>query len=304
MKVIRGPRQLQQTATRLLKKGKSIGFVPTMGAFHEGHLSLVRAAGRENDIIIASIFVNPTQFGSKEDLKKYPRPFRADVGLLKNAGVDFLFYPSIEAMYPQKPGGHERTAFVSPSGLASVLCGKFRPGHFRGVATVVLKFFNIVKPTRAYFGQKDYQQCVVIKNMVRDLDLDVQVKALPTVREKDGLAMSSRNRYLSAAERERARYIYKTLLWLRSQILPKNGFLAELGSLRRQAINRLAPHVDKIQYLEIVDAETLESLKRPQEKMVALTACFVGKTRLIDNVIIHPSKEKKKPEKKKGRNQK
>ena len=250
-----------------------------MGALHEGHLSLVRAARRENKVVAVSIFVNPAQFGPKEDFKKYPRPARADRRLLQKEKTDYLFAPSPEAMYPK-----DFSTFVEidPS-LANVLCGKSRPDHFRGVATVVAKLFQIAKPHRAYFGAKDYQQTVVIRRMVCDLNFDTAIRVLPTVRESGGLAMSSRNQYLSPSERERARVVSQVLFWLRDEIRAGRRGLA---GLKGEALRRLKQKADRIDYLEIVDPETLVPLKRFQPQMAAVAACFVGKTRLIDNVII------------------
>jgi len=281
---------MQRAAILSRARKKSIGFVPTMGALHEGHLSLVRTARRENDVVVASIFVNPTQFGPKEDFESYPRTLATDRRLLKKAGVDYLFVPAAQAMYPE---GFSTTVDVGATvahlrgvprlDLASVLCGKFRPGHFRGVAMVVAKLFGITKPDKAYFGAKDYQQAAVIKQLVRDLNMGIEIKVLPTVREKDGIAMSSRNRRLKGRERLRARAISETLFWLRREI--RKG-RRDLTKLRAEALARLRPKVDRIDYFEIVDPETLESLSAMKSKMVALTACFVGKTRLIDNVIM------------------
>ena len=298
MRIIRSPKILQREMERLRRLGKGIGFVPTMGALHEGHLSLVRAARRESNLVVVSIFVNPAQFGPKEDFRKYPRTFANDCRLLRKEKVSYLFYPSVQAVYPKFPltpslsplgrGKGEGGVYVEvDSALSNVLCGRFRPGHFRGVATVVAKLFNLVRPRRAYFGAKDYQQSIVIRRIVSDLNWDIQIRVLPTVREPGGLAMSSRNRYLSSDERRRARAISGTLFWLRNAILYARR---ELPSLKREARRSLVAQVDQIQYLEIVDPETLQSLKKGQPQMVAATACFVGKTRLIDNVIIKPSK--------------
>lgn len=272
---------------QLRRKGRRIGFVPTMGALHDGHLSLILYARRESDIVVAGIFVNPLQFGPKEDFKKYPRPKAEDERLLKKEGVDYLFHPEVSGMYPK--GKPLVFVDVDPS-LVNVLCGEFRPGHFRGVATVVAKLFEIVKPTDVFFGAKDYQQGVVVRRLIEDLNMDIRFHLCPTVREKDGLAMSSRNRYLSAKERRRAREISATLFWLRDQILYARK---ESDSLKKAALRRLRKAVDRIDYLEIVDPETLQPLTRFQSKRVIATACLVGKTRLIDNVIIDPLFPKK-----------
>jgi pantoate--beta-alanine ligase len=267
----------------LRRKGKTIGFVPTMGALHEGHASLIKKARKENDICAVSIFVNPAQFGPQEDFKKYPRPALQDHRLLVKEKVDYLFYPSTTAMYPE---GFATYVEAEHDSLSAVLCGKFRPGHFRGVATVVAKLFNLTGPCRTYFGAKDYQQTVVVKRLIDDLDFNIDLRVLPTVREKDGLALSSRNRYLSDEERRRALVVPQTLFWLQDQIQKGNPNLA---GLRRQALERLKRAADRVDYLEIVDPDSLASLRRVQPKMVAALACFVGKTRLIDNVIMRMS---------------
>ena len=272
---------MQREMLRLRRSGATIGFVPTMGALHEGHLSLIRSARKENKIAAASIFVNPIQFGHGEDLKKYPRTLDEDKRLLKKAKVNYLFHPDAASMYP--PGF---AASVRPDArLVNCLCGKYRPGHFEGVATVVAKLFHIAQPHRAYFGAKDYQQAVIIRRMIRDLNMGIEFRLCPTVREKDGLAVSSRNRYLNPDERKRARAVPGVLFWLRDQIISGKR---SLSRLKREAIKRLRAGVDRVQYLEIVDPENLASLKEYQSEMVAATACVVGKTRLIDNVIIKP----------------
>lgn len=285
MKEIRNPKVLAEEMSRLHGQGKSIGFVPTMGALHEGHLSLLRAARRENAVVVASIFVNPTQFGPKEDFRRYPRPLAKDRSLLKKAKVDYLFRPSVQAMYPE---GFSFFVGMEDRGrrpaMFRILCGKFRPGHFRGVATIVTKLFHLVQPDRVYFGAKDYQQAAIVRQLIRDLHFAVALRILPTVREKGGLAMSSRNRYLSPRDRNRALAISETLFWLRREF---RGGRHDLGRLRRAAMRRLHPKVDHLEYLEIVDPVTLQSLRWRKRRMAALTACVVNKTRLIDNVIIH-----------------
>ncbi|OGX13964.1 MAG: pantoate--beta-alanine ligase [Omnitrophica bacterium RIFOXYB12_FULL_50_7] len=282
MKLIRDPKKLQQILQKERARGKSVGFIPTMGALHEGHLSLVRASSRENDVTVVSIFVNPTQFGLNEDFSKYPRVLRTDIKMLRTLKADYLFCPSVSAMYPE---GYATFVDVSPR-LANVLCGKFRPGHFRGVATVVVKLLNITGPCRLYLGAKDFQQVTVISQLVRDLNMKTQVRVMPTVREKDGLAMSSRNRFLSPGERDRALTISRVLFACKKNLLrEKMGFVAS----RRRALSELKRSVERVQYFEIVDPRTLAPVKKYQEKMAVLTACFVGKTRLIDNVIIRNS---------------
>lgn len=267
---------------KLRVKGRTIGFVPTMGALHEGHLSLVKQAKKENDIAVVSIFVNPTQFGPKEDFKKYPRPVSEDSRLLKSVKTDYLFMPSAETMY----AGNFTTAVEPDPRLISGLCGKFRPGHFRGVATVVAKLFNLAKPHRAYFGLKDYQQAMVISKMVSDLNMDLHLRLMPTVREKDGLAMSSRNRYLSPEDRRRALIVSQVLFEIRDKFKNENK---DPLKLRAEGLKRLKKYTDSVDYLEIVDAVTLEPVKKAGARMAALAAVRIGNTRLIDNVIIEPA---------------
>lgn len=282
---VRDPKKLQAVLSRLKRRGCSVGFVPTMGALHDGHMALVRTAKRENDFVVVSIFVNPTQFGPKEDFRRYPRPVRADRRRLRQGKVDLLFRPSVKAMYPDRAVTYvDFETLPDVRGLTEGLCGRFRPGHFRGVATVVAKLFNMVQPDRAYFGAKDYQQSAVIERMIRDLGWPIQLRRLPTVREADGLAMSSRNVYLSAAERLKARTISQTLFWIRDQI--QRRARRDVVKIRQQALANLRRNISKIQYLEIVDAATLGPLTGRRPQMVAALACYVGKTRLIDNVII------------------
>jgi pantoate--beta-alanine ligase len=286
MKLIRDPEIIQSILRKERTRGKSVGFVPTMGALHEGHLSLVRASNRENDVTVVSIFVNPTQFGLNEDFSNYPRVLAQDMKKLRTVRTDYVFCPSVAAMYPE---GYAIFLDVSPK-LANVLCGKFRPGHFRGVATVVAKLLNITGPCRLYLGAKDFQQVAVIKQLVRDLNMDAMVRMMPTVREKDGLAMSSRNRYLKPGERRRALAISRVLFGIKKDLFGKKGNVA---GLKARAILKLKKSVDRVQYLEVVDTETLIPVMRPRKNMAVMAACFVGKTRLIDNVIIRAQRATK-----------
>jgi pantoate--beta-alanine ligase len=280
MKLIRYPGKLQQILEKERARGKTVGFVPTMGALHDGHLSLVRASNRENDVTVVSIFVNPTQFVANEDYAKYPRVLTEDIEKLRAVKVHYLFCPSVAAMYPE---GYATFVDVSPR-LANVLCGKFRPGHFRGVATVMAKLLNITGPCRLYLGAKDFQQATVISQLVCDLNLSTRVRVMPTVREKDGLAMSSRNCYLSPRERYRALAISRALFAFKKDLLRRKR--GKLAGLKARALQELKKNVDRVQYFEIVEPGTLLPLKKYQRDAVILTACFVGKTRLIDNVII------------------
>lgn len=276
MKIIRKTKTTQNLIKKLKKAGKTIGFVPTMGALHEGHLSLIKYARGQNDILVVSIFVNPIQFGPKEDLKKYPRPIKEDIKRLKEHKVDVLFYPTVEEMYPV-----DFSTFVVEEQLSKGLCGKYRPGHFNGVTTVVLKLFNIIQPDRAYFGQKDPQQAVVIKKMVRDLNIPVKIIVRPIVRDKDGLALSSRNQYLSPEEREQATALYKALL------IGKKGYGKPAVTVRKQMLRFLEKYpLVKVQYIEFVDKNTLVPVKRIQKGTMIAIAGFAGKTRLIDNLLV------------------
>ncbi|MFP3253540.1 MAG: pantoate--beta-alanine ligase [Hydrogenobaculum sp.] len=255
---------------------KTIGFVPTMGYLHEGHMSLVKASKNMCDITVVSIFVNPKQFGPKEDYNKYPRNLERDLKLLEEAKIDMVFIPDVETIYPE---GFSTTINIGP--LADILEGTFRPGHFDGVCTVVTKLFNIVKPDKAFFGEKDYQQLKIIQKLVKDLNLDIEIVPIPTKREEDGLAMSSRNAYLNQEERRRASSIYRFLL------KAKEAF--EIGIKNTDKIIEYAKavlDVDVIDYIKIVDKETLEEKTTPSKYDRILIAVRIGSTRLIDNVEI------------------
>ena len=266
-------------ACRGAKRTGSLGLVPTMGALHEGHLSLVRAAKRQCDAVAVSLFVNPMQFGPNEDLAKYPRTFERDCELLEKEGADLLFAPSVEEMYP---GG--ATTFVTVEGLSERLDGKSRPGHFRGVTTVVSKLFHIVEPDRAFFGQKDAAQVAVIRRMVRDLDLPVEIVVCPIVRESDGLAMSSRNVYLNAAQRKSALALSRSLRAVEDRFRSGERCAAALVEAGKNVIAQ-EPSV-RLDYYEIVDPETLLSNEEVRVPALVTVAAFVGATRLIDNVVL------------------
>ncbi|MCS6905684.1 MAG: pantoate--beta-alanine ligase [Bacteroidia bacterium] len=257
---------------------KSLGFVPTMGALHEGHLSLIQKAFEQNDLVVVSVFVNPTQFGPNEDFDKYPRNYSRDIEILQTAGVHILFLPEIETMYPL---GHE--VEIRLPKISSILCGKFRPGHFDGVALILTKFFNILRPNKAYFGQKDYQQTIIVKKLVEQLFWEIEIVVCPTVRDEDGLAKSSRNQYLSAQERKNALILYQTLLWVASQV----SVSRDLKFLAEQARQRLisAPSI-KLEYFEILRARDLEPIDFLVENAIALGAIYVNNTRLIDNILL------------------
>jgi len=279
MKTVTTISEMQSFAESLRREGKRIGFVPTMGFLHEGHLSLMRKAREECDVVVVSIFVNPTQFGPREDLDRYPRDAEGDRKKCGSAGVDVLFMPEAKDMYPEKP-----TVYVTVLGISDILEGAARPGHFRGVATVVAKLFNLVKPHRAYFGQKDFQQCVVLERMVAGLNMNVEVVVLPTVREADGLAMSSRNSYLNAEERRAAAVLFKALTTARD-LFRAGATEPEKLKKKMQAVLREEKHIE-VDYIEVADPETLAPLESASSRMVLLVAARLGATRLIDNLLV------------------
>ncbi len=284
MKIIKDIKEIQKLTENLRKEGKSIGFVPTMGYLHEGHLSLVRESIKENSITFVSIFVNPTQFGPAEDFSSYPRDLERDRKLLENEGVDYLFYPTSKTMYPS---GY--STFVNVNLLDETLCGRRREGHFRGVVTVVLKLFNIVQPHSTYFGQKDAQQALIIRQMIKDLNLNIRFRVLPIIREKDGLAMSSRNRYLTADEREQAVALYKSLK--KAEELFERGERSSL-KIKQEILKILYSHdLLKIDYVEIVDLAKLRPLNIIKDKALVAVAVYLGKARLIDNTILGGNNE-------------
>ncbi|MDD3628859.1 MAG: pantoate--beta-alanine ligase [Actinomycetota bacterium] len=273
----------RSTMQKLREQGNKIGFVPTMGFLHEGHLSLIRMAKRDCDKVAISIFVNPMQFGPDEDFKKYPRDIKRDTSLAEKEGVDYIFNPSVKEMYGQD---HKTTVEVKE--LSSVMCGKYRPGHFAGVATVVLKLFNIINAHKAYFGEKDYQQLVIIKKMVADLNLDIEIESGPIVREEDGLALSSRNRYLSREERENAIVLYRCLNIARDMIA---GGENDLEIVKKRVMEELKGNefVRKVDYFDFRDPLTLQEKKRIKKgdgEILAAVAAWIGSTRLIDNIMI------------------
>ncbi|MCX7882830.1 MAG: pantoate--beta-alanine ligase [Brevinematales bacterium] len=277
MRVIERCDEMQKLARSWHKEGLSLGFVPTMGALHEGHLSLVREARRHHDRVVVSIFVNPLQFGPKEDYTRYPRTFEQDKSLLEKENVDVLFYPSVEELYPQ---GFQ--TYVVVEKLPEPLCGRSRPGHFRGVTTVVTKLFHIVMPHEAYFGKKDYQQYRIIERMVMDLNMDIRITPMPIVREPDGLAMSSRNRYLSPEERQKARILFRALELAKECIQKGERESSVLTEKLKSFIVNEVPEA-RIDYVAFVDALTLEDVSRLRGHVLLALAVFLGNTRLIDN---------------------
>lgn len=280
MKTITKIDEMKEYSRRIREEGKSIGFVPTMGYLHEGHLSLLRTARSECDVSVISVFVNPTQFSAGEDLDKYPRDIERDISLASAEGTDVMFAPETEDMYPE---GYVSNVKVDES-LSRALCGKSRPGHFEGVATVVAKLFGIVSPDRTYFGQKDAQQTVVIKRMVKDLKIPVDVRVMPIVRESDGLAMSSRNTYLSNEERIEALNLNRSLEVAKGMILTSE-YSSETIKLEMKKIIEQGKNI-RIDYIEVVDADTLVPLDEVNKNTLIAVAAFVGKTRLIDNIVI------------------
>lgn len=279
MKVIADPQKLNNKIKKLKGSRKTIGFVPTMGALHLGHLSLIKQAVKDNAIAVVSIFVNPAQFSPKEDLRKYPRPLKKDLELCRKAGVDLVFLPTEEVMYPRG-----FSTFVEAGELGEKLCGISRPGHFRGVATVVAKLLNIVAPDILYLGQKDAQQVIIITRMIKDLNFPVEVKVMPTLRQEDGLAASSRNIYLNNEQRKQAPVLSKALALARSLIAGGQRDSARIIGRMRQLIEKKKQA--EIDYIAIVDLEKLESIKKIDQNCLISLAVKFGKTRLIDNALI------------------
>ena len=279
IRVISGITQMRKFSAESRVKNKTIGFVPTMGYLHQGHLSLIRQAKRDCDICVVSIFVNPIQFGPQEDYKKYPRDLEQDSILAKSAGCDCIFYPKAEDMYPQ---GY--LTDVNVQKVSDCLCGLSRPGHFKGVATVVTKLLNIVGPDIAYFGGKDYQQALLIKKMIRDLNMPLRIKVMPCVREPDGLALSSRNTYLNSQERQDAVVLFQSLQKIKEMIGKSERNSKNLIKEIKKMI--LKKKTAKIDYLAVVNAQTLEPVSFVKEKTLVALAVWIGKTRLIDNILL------------------
>ncbi len=277
--VIRSLEKMRRIIHQIKGQDKTIGFVPTMGCFHEGHLSLFRRAREETDVVVVSLYVNPAQFAPREDLQKYPRDFKRDFELAQKEKVDYLFCPSDSQMYPRP-----FSTFVSNEFLSSILEGKSRPAHFRGVLTVLTKLFHLVEPDTAYFGRKDYQQAFIVRKMAKELNFHLKIKVLPTVREKDGLAMSSRNLYLTPSQRSRAPALFSALQQGRDMVLSGTRSSTEILKKLRNSLRR-TPGI-RLDYLEMVDPETLEKVKEAREKALLVGAVWVGKTRLIDNLMV------------------
>lgn len=280
MRVIRSVNVLRRFIQGVKADRKTVGFVPTMGALHDGHRSLIRRCRRENDVVVLSIFVNPKQFGPGENFRKYPRREKLDKVLAKKEKVDIIFMPTENSLYPE---GY--LTYIEVEKLTRGLCGRSRPGHFRGVTTVVGKLLYIVAPDALYLGQKDAQQAAVLARMIRDLNFSVAVKICPTIREADGLAMSSRNQYLTAFQRREAAVLYRALKDARQSVLAGNRSAAKIaGGIRSRILRESLARVD---YIECVEADTLVPLKRIQGKVMIALAVWFGRTRLIDNIIVH-----------------
>jgi pantoate--beta-alanine ligase len=282
MKIYSTIRETAAACRALRMSGKCLGLVPTMGALHEGHLSLVRAARAQCNAVAVSIFVNPTQFAPTEDLSRYPRPFESDISLLEREKADIVFAPSAEEIYPRG-----EVTWVNVEGVSERLDGHSRPGHFRGVTTVVSKLFHIIGPDAAFFGQKDAAQAAVIRRMVRDLNFPVKIVVCPIVREPDGLAMSSRNVYLNPEERQRALALRRSLLRVEEEFSKGERSTSRLIAAGMEIFGE-EPHI-RLDYLAIVDPDTLDPLDKIEKKALLAVAAFVGKTRLIDNSLLEPS---------------
>ncbi|MBI2957062.1 MAG: pantoate--beta-alanine ligase [Acidobacteria bacterium] len=279
MKTLTTVGEMQAAAAGVRSLGRTIGFVPTMGALHEGHLALVRRCRQESDVAVVSIFVNPAQFGPQEDYLNYPRDPERDTELLRRESVDILFAPLVEEIYPP-----DYQTYVSVERVSEPLCGRFRPGHFRGVATVVLKLFNIVQPHRAYFGRKDAQQSVIVQQLVRDLNLPIEIVVHPIVREPDGLAMSSRNAYLRGEDRQAALVLYRSLGRAR-ELIERGERRADAVLREMRALIEQEPRA-RVDYIEVVDAASLQPLARIGGRTLIALAVWIGGARLIDNLLV------------------
>lgn len=272
---------MQQMAREYRSKKLKVGFVPTMGYLHKGHISLIRRAREECDIVVISIFVNPTQFGPGEDLDKYPRDLERDISIAKQEKVDVIFSPSEDEMYSE-----DFSTYVEEEKLTKTLCGASRPGHFKGVTTIVTKLFNIVIPDMAYFGQKDMQQAIIIKRMVQDLNMPIKIEILPIIRENDGLALSSRNKYLNLKERKQATVLYHCIK--EAEQMVKDGE-DSADKIKKMAVNEINRRdLVNIDYVEIVDLESLRPMGQIKDKALLALAVYIGNTRLIDNAVLKP----------------
>lgn len=279
MNIIKSIEEMKSWIRQMRQENKTIGFVPTMGYFHEGHLNLIRTAKQQCNMVVVSIYVNPTQFGPNEDFNKYPRDLERDFKLAEGVGVAVVFVPSDKDMYPE---GYK--TYIQVESLSAKLCGKSRPGHFRGVTTIVNKFLNIIQPDVMYLGQKDAQQAILLQKMVKDLNINMQVVVVPTTREPDGLAMSSRNKYLSESERKQALVLNKSLQ-LAKTMMERGELNSEIIIHAMEKLIAEQPSA-QIDYISIVSPETLEDIHNIETQVLIALAVFIGKTRLIDNVLI------------------
>lgn len=288
MEIINRRKRMSSVARKIRREqDQTIGLVPTMGALHEGHLSLVKEARQMCDIVVVSVFVNPAQFGPSEDYEHYPRDLTTDTAVLTDYNIDYIFAPTVEEVYPK-----DYSTYVTVEGLSAKLEGVSRPGHFRGVATVVTVFLNLIRPDFAFFGQKDAQQALIVKRLVRDLALDTEVVVLPTVREDSGLAMSSRNAYLNAEEREAAKVIHLALTRAREAYKAGERSAGKIADTVRTTIE--AEPRARLDYVSVADAETLEKLDKLEEQPILIVVgVYIGKTRLIDNIVINSGASKK-----------
>jgi len=282
MQTVKTIQQVRDLIKNAKQQGKTIGFVPTMGALHIGHISLIKTAKQQSDFVVVSIFVNPAQFGPTEDFDNYPRPIEEDLKICERNGVDLVFAPAVDEMYPAK-----NLTWVEVEKLTELLCGRSRPGHFRGVTTVCTKLFNIVQPDNAFFGQKDAQQAIVIKRMIADLNVPLKIVVCPTVREPDGLAVSSRNKYLNEAERRDAPLIYKSLT--KAQQLIKTGQKQREKIIEEIKVTISRSNLLEIEYIEVVDAETLQKVSSLSGTVLIAIAAKLGRARLIDNIMVDAS---------------
>ncbi len=281
--IVKSPKKLNNIIQKFKSKRKKIGLVPTMGALHKGHISLINKARKENDVVIVSIFVNPTQFAPNEDYNSYPRTFKQDKIKCVESGVDIIFLPAVNSIYPD---GYK--TYVEVKEMSDLLCGKFRPGHFKGVATIVLKLFNITMPDTAYFGLKDYQQYIIIKKLSEDLNLNIKIRGCPIIREKDGLAMSSRNKYLNKTERNDAVLLYKSLITARNLVLYQKIKDASLlkKEIKKILLKGKSIKSSNIDYIAVINPKTLQEVKKINNDVVIALAVYVGKARLIDNIYV------------------
>jgi len=283
MKIIRTKDEMRAVSAKLRSEGRTLGLVPTMGYLHKGHVSLIKSSKKECDTTAVSIFVNPIQFGPSEDFNNYPRDTQRDTEIASKEKVDFVFIPEAKEMYNEN-----HMSYVRVEKMDNVMCGKFRENHFRGVCTVVLKLFNIIKPDYAFFGEKDFQQLVIIKKMVKDLDVNVKIIGCETIREPDGLAMSSRNKYLSEKERKNAVILHNTILFAEEEIKKRYKDPEEIKKECLKILN-LSEFIKKVDYFDLRDPETLEELKSTQSSpcnVLIAAAVYIGTTRLIDNKVV------------------